>query len=230
MSNTTVVPAVRSCKRYDAVLFDLLTAVIDSWTLWNDVAGGPGTGRRWREQYLRLTYGAGPYVPYESLVAKAAAEQGLPSTLAQQLSRRWGELRPWPEAPTVLNAVAASARIGVVTNCSHTLGCRAADLVQIPFEVVVTAEAAGAYKPRPEPYRRALDALGLPPEKVLFVAGSRHDIPGAGGVGMDVWWHNRVGMPTDPANPPLAEHRSLDTLPHFLQGGDHQRPAQPDAD
>lgn len=65
---------------------------------------------------------------------------------------------------------------------------------------------------------------------MLFVAGSRHDIPGAGGAGMDVWWHNRVGMPIDPANPPLAEHPSLDTLPDFLEGGDHQRPAQPDAD
>lgn len=35
---------LRPFKRYDAVLFDLLTAVIDSWTLWNDVAGDPGTG------------------------------------------------------------------------------------------------------------------------------------------------------------------------------------------
>ena len=26
-------------KRYDAVLFDLLTALIDSWALWNRVAG-----------------------------------------------------------------------------------------------------------------------------------------------------------------------------------------------
>jgi hypothetical protein len=25
--------------RYEAVLFDLLTALLDSWSLWNDVAG-----------------------------------------------------------------------------------------------------------------------------------------------------------------------------------------------
>jgi len=25
--------------RYDAVLFDLLTTLLDSWTLWNAVAG-----------------------------------------------------------------------------------------------------------------------------------------------------------------------------------------------
>jgi 2-haloacid dehalogenase len=26
-------------RAYDAVLFDLLTALLDSWTLWNNVAG-----------------------------------------------------------------------------------------------------------------------------------------------------------------------------------------------
>ena len=29
---------------YDAVVFDLLTALIDSWTLWNDVAGSAEDG------------------------------------------------------------------------------------------------------------------------------------------------------------------------------------------
>ncbi len=231
MSPTAASP-VRTSKRYDAVLFDLLTALIDSWTLWNEVAGDANAGRRWREQYLRLTYGAGTYVPYESLVAQAASEQGLPPVLAKQLAERWGQLRPWPEAHNVLTVIGAATRIGVVTNCSNALGQQAADLVQVPFEVIVTAETAGAYKPRPEPYRYALDALGLPPERVLFVAGSRHDIPGAGGVGMDVWWHNRVGMPPSPANPPLVEQRSLGSLPDFLTGASthDQRSVRPDVD
>ena len=30
---------------YDAVVFDLLTALLDSWTLWNDVAGSPDDER-----------------------------------------------------------------------------------------------------------------------------------------------------------------------------------------
>jgi 2-haloacid dehalogenase len=32
--------------RYDVVLFDLLTALLDSWTLWNAVAGDEDSGRR----------------------------------------------------------------------------------------------------------------------------------------------------------------------------------------
>jgi hypothetical protein len=50
--------------RYAAVLFDLLTALLDSWSLWDRVAGGPEAGRRWRMRYPQLTYGAGRYRPY----------------------------------------------------------------------------------------------------------------------------------------------------------------------
>ena len=48
-------------RHYGAVLFDLLTALLDSWTLWNRVAGNAEDGRRWRTVYLRNTFGAGPY-------------------------------------------------------------------------------------------------------------------------------------------------------------------------
>jgi len=44
---------------YDAVVSDLSTALIDSWTLWNSVAGSKEAGLRWRKEYLRLTDDAG---------------------------------------------------------------------------------------------------------------------------------------------------------------------------
>jgi FMN phosphatase YigB (HAD superfamily) len=103
-------------------------------------------------------------------------------------------------------------RIGVVTNCSEELGQRAAARVGVRFDAVVTAEAAGAYKPRLEPYRVALDGLGVQPSRALFVAGSPGDITGAGGAGMRVWWHNRLRLPLGESQPPLAEHDSLEPL------------------
>ena len=51
--------------------------------------------------------------------------------------------------------------LGVVTNCSEALGRLAASRVPVPFRVVVTAERAGRYKPDPQPYRFALDELGV---------------------------------------------------------------------
>ena len=39
--------------RYDAVLFDLLTALLDSWTLWDSVAGSQEAGRYQVIPFLR---------------------------------------------------------------------------------------------------------------------------------------------------------------------------------
>jgi 2-haloacid dehalogenase len=196
--------------RFDAVLFDLLTALLDSWTVWTDVAGDPQVGRRWRDKYLEITYGEGVYRPYETLVAEAAAAQGLDHALADELAARWNEIQPWAEAPGVLRELAsAGVKIGVVTNCSERLGRLAALQLNVPLDVVVTAEGAGTYKPRPEPYALALRRLGLPAGRVLFVAGSRYDIAGAGRLGMPVWWHNRVHMSRGDMPAPLAEHDTL---------------------
>ena len=112
----------------------------------------------------------------------------------------------------MLERLRKSLRIGVVTNCSEELGQRAAARVGVPFDTVVTAEAAGAYKPRPEPYRIALERLSVPPSRALFVAGSPSDMTGARGAGMDVCWHNRLQLPLGEREPPLAELDSLEPL------------------
>src|SRR5215831_16205789 len=61
-------------RNYDAVVFDLLTALIDSWSLWNRAAGSAEDGLRWRREYLALTYAAGPYRPYTDIVRQAARQ------------------------------------------------------------------------------------------------------------------------------------------------------------
>jgi 2-haloalkanoic acid dehalogenase type II len=203
--------------RYDAVLFDLLTALLDSWTLWDSVAGSPDAGRRWRAAYLQLTYGCGAYRPYETLVREAAEATGLSAREAQALSDRWDELRPWDDAAEFLAPLAERVPLGVVTNCSDVLGLRAAARVGVPFRVVVTSERAGYYKPDPHPYRLALAELGLPAERVLFVAGSGFDLIGTAAVGMATLWHNRAGLARPPQAPaPLAERRTLRELKEFL--------------
>ncbi len=196
--------------KYDAVVFDLLTALIDSWTLWNDIAGSPDAGMKWRRRYLETTYGCGAYRPYETLVREAASDAGLPESLGDVLERRWSDLKPWPEVPGVLAELPVP--LAVATNCSVRLGHQAAACVGIPFKAVVTAESAGFYKPRPEPYRAVLQALGTAPERTLFVAGSASDVPGAKDVGMPVYWHNRIGLPPrDDARPDHLE-KTLDPL------------------
>jgi 2-haloacid dehalogenase len=209
-----------SMPKYDAVAFDLLTALLDSWTLWNGVAGSAEDGMRWRRRYLEITYGCGAYRPYETLVREAAIDAGLPASCAESLESRWGELEPWPEVPDVLAKLAAHLPLAVATNCSQRLGGIAAGRVGSVFKVVVTAESAGFYKPRPEPYRAVLQALGTKPERTLFVAGSAADVPGAHQVGMPVFWHNRIGLPArDGAEPEFCE-RSLHWLAAVALAGE----------
>ena len=202
-------------RRYDAVLFDLLTALLDSWSLWNSVAGSSEAGLRWRRAYLRITYQTGAYRPYEDLVAEAAEHAGLDRSLAAALDARYAELQPWPDVTRTLMRLAdAGLPLAVVTNCSHRLGLVAAERVGVPFSQVVTAEEVGVYKPDPRPYRLALDRLGVEPGRCLFVAGSAYDLVGTAAVGLPTYWHDRIGMELPPeAVPPLAHEPSLRRLP-----------------
>ena len=177
-----------------AVLFDLLSALLDSWSLWDDIAGSETRGREWRFEYLRRTYRTGAYVPYLDLVAESAVAVGLPRDLAAELESRWDELAPWPGAGAALRRIARDRPIGVATNCSEMLGVRAAELVGAPFRSVITAESAGFYKPDARVYTAGVAALGVAMDEVLFVAGSPRDIGGANAAELKVVWHNPAGL------------------------------------
>jgi 2-haloalkanoic acid dehalogenase type II len=203
-------------SRYSGVLFDLLTGLLDSWTLWNSIAEDEQSGMRWRSTYIELTYRAGGYVPYMEMLAQAAVKVGLSPMLAQKLAERYPELQAWPEVGDVLRELRhRDVRIGVVTNCSEELGTLAAACVGVPFDVVMTAERAGFYKPHEKAYKAALYELGCSASETLFVAGSSRDVAGAGRVGLATFWHNRIGLPL-PADAesytPVAHCRSLSPL------------------
>lgn len=199
---------------YDAVVFDLLSALLDSWSLWNRIAGDEAAGLAWRRKYLERTYTSGRYVPYEGLVEWAASQvEGLAPGAASELVRRWDEVEPWPEVPAVLGELRGRARLAVLTNCSEALGRRAAARTGAEFDVIVSAERAGWYKPHEQAYLVALDELDVDPSRTLFVAGSPYDIIGATSVGMSVYWHDRGRMPGGhAASRALAIHPSLEPL------------------
>jgi 2-haloacid dehalogenase len=204
--------------RFRAIAFDLLTALVDSWSLWIDVAGDDDLGRRWRAASLRIVTSTGAYQPYELIVRRATAEVGLPPDRALALLARWSELRPWPEAPDVLRRL-QGRRLAIVTNCSQNLAEMAATATGGRFEVIMSAERAGIYKTDPRAYLAAAKALDLEPAAILFVAGSAHDVPGAGQAGMKVYWSNRQRLPIpSAARTLLIDAPDLNALPALLSG------------
>jgi phosphoglycolate phosphatase-like HAD superfamily hydrolase len=136
--------------RPKAVLFDLLTALLDSWSLWSSTLitlqhpSPSSKALAWRTRYLELTFDCGAYIPYEAIVTQAAEDVGLPGYAGDVLREKWAELEPWSEVKDVLGRLREKGyRLGVVTNCSRELGSVAAERVGVGFNAVVTAEEAG---------------------------------------------------------------------------------------
>lgn len=177
---------------YKGVVFDLLTALLDSWSLWDKVAGEDGF--RWRKEYLKLTYGAGHYSEYENVVRESALNADLPPEFANMLKTKWSELKAWEETNEVLGKLSLKVPMAIATNCSEIMGKEAADILEVKIPIVITAESAGFYKPHKRPYEMAIEKLGLAPSEILFVAGSASDVPGASSAGLDVYWHNKKGL------------------------------------
>jgi 2-haloacid dehalogenase len=71
-----------------AVLFDLLTALMDSWFLWDSIAGNVEDGRRRRAEYLQIAYTEGRCRAYQILVREAALAVGLSADLGDRLVDR----------------------------------------------------------------------------------------------------------------------------------------------
>jgi 2-haloacid dehalogenase len=208
-----------------AILFDLFTALADSWTIWDlsvpEAERHISTGFNWRKHYIELTYSSGVYKPYESLVRQAAKDVGLSEAAPERLLQNWDKITLFPETPDVLARLRETGfKLGIVTNCSKELGYRTVGNCEktmrestggeFSFDVVITAEESGYYKPEPKPYKDALEKLRMRPEEVLFVAGSSSDIPGASGVGMKVVWHNKAGLERKGDVLPMREGKTLD--------------------
>ena len=64
----------------------------------------------------------------------------------------------------------------------HGYGRVVRDLVR-PWDAVLGAETAGAYKPQPRAYLRTAEMLGLAPERCMMVAAHNGDLAAAAALG-----------------------------------------------
>lgn len=111
-----------------------------------------------------------------------------------------------PDAPTLLTALGARYRLGLVTNgpsWSQRPKIERFDLASYMHAIVVSEEV-GVAKPDPQIFHIALRALAVAPDEALFVGDSpENDLRGAAQAGMPAIWVNRHGamLPADIPQP-----------------------------
>jgi 2-haloacid dehalogenase len=119
----------------------------------------------------------------EQLLAKYAIT-GLNETEKDHIARTWHRLRPWPDAVAGLHRLKRRFIIGTLSNGNVGLLTRMAKYAELPWDVVLGAETARAYKPQPEAYRANVRLLNLEPGAVMLVAAHNGDLAAAAATGM----------------------------------------------
>jgi 2-haloacid dehalogenase len=100
------------------------------------------------------------------------------------LNRAWHRLDPWPD---VVEGLARLKRKLIIAPCSNgniALMVNLAKHSGMPWDCVLGAETARAYKPTPQAYLVSCAQLGLAPAEVMMVAAHNGDLKAAKAQGL----------------------------------------------
>ncbi|MBI1358372.1 MAG: haloacid dehalogenase type II [Acidobacteria bacterium] len=108
---------------------------------------------------------------------------GLSEAELDAVNRVWHRLDPWSDAVEGLTRLKRRYAIATLSNGNVSLLSNMAKRAGLPWDVILSAELAGCYKPDPRVYRKAADLLGLEPHEVVMVAAHPSDLRAAAAVG-----------------------------------------------
>ena len=110
--------------------------------------------------------------------------KGLSEQDIQHLVTIWHRLQPWPDVVEGLTRLKTRYIIGTCSNANIGLAVRMAKHSGLPWDVIVGAEVARAYKPTPQAYLGSAAALNLEPHEVMLVAAHNSDLAAAAKTGL----------------------------------------------
>ena len=120
----------------------------------------------------------GDYQPFDRIVAnsmeRASRQVGVEyreddARAVYETIPTWG---PYPGVTEALNRLAEAVPLVIITNSDTPHAVRLAKNLQAPFEVVITAEQMGVYKPRLRAFEYMFDKLGVTPDEIVHVSAS----------------------------------------------------------
>jgi len=130
------------------------------------------------------------YAPYRQIAAECFLEvaraQSLP--LAAQDAELFADSiatwKPFPDTVAALWKLKQHLRLGIISNIDDDILAATVKQLGVEFDLLQTAQQAGAYKPSPVPFQRALERLALPAARVAHAAfGFEYDISTAAALG-----------------------------------------------
>jgi len=149
---------------------------------------------RWRARYQpamdKVRSGERPFVKLDILHRENLDEllvefgvSGLSEVELDHLNRAWHRLDPWPDAIEGLPRLKRKYILATQSNGNIALMVNMAKRGGLPWDVILGAEVTQAYKPMPECYLRAAEALGLRPDQCMMTAAHNNDLLAAARTG-----------------------------------------------
>lgn len=108
----------------------------------------------------------------------------VPGTDLDRLNLAWHRLDPWPDAVEGLTRLKQRFVVAPLSNGNIGMMVDIAKRAGLPWDAVLGAEVARAYKPMPEAYLRTVDILGLEPGEVCMCAAHNEDLAAARSCGL----------------------------------------------
>jgi len=119
----------------------------------------------------------------DQLIARYGMK-GLLAADVDHMNRAWHRLDPWPDAVAGLTRLKTRHVIAPCSNGNIALMVNMAKRAGLPWDCILGAETARAYKPMPEAYLASCRQLGLAPASVMMVAAHNGDLQAAKAQGL----------------------------------------------
>lgn len=143
---------------------------------------------RYQPQLSTVRDGLRPWVNLDVLHREALADVlagwQADDAARDRLTLAWHRLPAWPDTVAGLTALHPDFVLASCSNAHIALSVHQARHAGLPWDAILGAEPARAYKPRPEVYLTAVRALGLTPERVMMVAAHNSDLAAAAAGGL----------------------------------------------
>lgn len=170
---------------------------------------GASIANQWRAKIFEFTWlraSSEQYLDFEGCIRDALVTV-LRSTKAtvqpsdiDRLVEAYADLRVFPECQAALRQLKESGfPVVILANPTPRILERAVANAQLEgiFHDIISTDRAKTFKPSPRAYQLGIASLGLPAERIAFVASASWDASGASWFGYQSFWVNRMALPQE---------------------------------